>query len=287
MAGGVLRGVPVHAQSAQRRLQPARMRLFLQRAQRPAKAQADLIVAPLPVPPPEGRLRALRARGRYDHAVAPDLRNTPRKRPKQELVADARLEDELLVQLAQARAVRERHGKPAAVGNRPAGGDGEHARIGVPADRAVQPVVQQARPHGLVPLVFKVAGQHAQQRLHLLARDLRKGIRAPRDAHGVLHRVCARRGHGHQMLREHVQAPAGRPCGLDRSRHGGVGQQAAAKRLRSRARIDAHHAHAVGPVSRAPHALHRAGHAHGASDLHDPVHLAYVDAQLHGGGRAQ
>ena len=106
---------------------------------------AELLRAPDAVALPE-RHRAGRAgRRRDDHAVAPDLLDAPRRGAEQEGLAGARLVDHLLVELADAPAVGQRDGEQAAIGDRAGVGDRELARALAGADRARDPVPDDAR----------------------------------------------------------------------------------------------------------------------------------------------
>ena len=75
-------------------------------------------------------------RGRDDHAVARDLLDPPRGRAEQEHLARAGLVDHLLVELADAAAVREVDAEQAAVGDRARVGDRQRARALARPDRA-------------------------------------------------------------------------------------------------------------------------------------------------------
>src|SRR5688572_4713480 len=72
---------------------------------------------------PRGRAR----RRRHDDAIVLDGPYAPGARAELKHVADTRLVHELLVQLAESRAVGEVDGVEAAVGNRAAGDHGDHA----------------------------------------------------------------------------------------------------------------------------------------------------------------
>ena len=101
--------------------------------------------APEAVALPE-RDRAGDARGgRDDHAVARDLLDPPRRGAEQEDLAGARLVDHLLVELADAAAVRKVDRVEAAVGDRARVGDRQRARALARADRAGHAVPDDAR----------------------------------------------------------------------------------------------------------------------------------------------
>src|SRR5205807_8302887 len=96
---------------------------------RPARERADrlaqLLRAPERVALPERHRPGRARRRRDDHTVAADLLDPPGRGPEQEGLARPRLIDHLLVELADAAAVRERHGEQPAVRDRAGVGDRE------------------------------------------------------------------------------------------------------------------------------------------------------------------
>lgn len=132
-----------------------------------------------------------------------------------------------------------------------------------------------------------VPGQHLEARADVLPRGVAVRPAAVQDAQGIVHGVFVLHGHGDQVLGEHVQAVLRRLGGLDLPLLRGARGEAAGQGVRRGLAEDAHHAHRAGPVARPAHALQRARDRARAPDLHDQVHLAHVDPQLHGGGRAQ
>jgi hypothetical protein len=115
----------------------------------PARERADglaeLLRAPDPVALPERDRAREPGGGGDDHAVAGDLLDPPGARAEQERLPGARLVDHLLVELADAAAVGERHGVHAAVGDRAGVGDRELACARAGLDRAVDPVPDDPR----------------------------------------------------------------------------------------------------------------------------------------------
>ena len=109
---------------------------------RPAAERADRL-AELERPadavalPERDRARHARRR-RDDDAVARDVLDPPARRAEQEHLAGPRLVDHLLVELADAAAVRQVDGEQAAVGDRARVGDRERAGALAVADRAAR-----------------------------------------------------------------------------------------------------------------------------------------------------
>ncbi len=272
---GPLQRLAERGGASARRVLPAR--------QQGAVERARFVGARGAVALPERRGRALRRGVRNDHAVARDFLDFPWERAQIEFVAQPSLEHVLLVQLAQPRAVGKRYGEPAAVGNRAAGGQRQHARVRVAAHAPGQPVVDQARLYGAVVHALVVARKHAKHRLHVLGRKAAIAVGAGKHAHGLVHRVRAGRRHGDQMLRKHVQTHLRRVNALDATLACRLTHQRAADGLGGRARIDAHAAHAPGAVPRAPQPLQKRRYAWRRADLNDQIDFAHVNAQLHGG----
>src|SRR5205085_1111524 len=98
---------------------------------RPASEGSDRLAQLLRTPDAVALPERHRARhaggGGNDHAVSPDLLDAPCRCAEQERLAGARLVHHLLVELADAPAVRERDGEEASVGDRARIGDGELA----------------------------------------------------------------------------------------------------------------------------------------------------------------
>ena len=286
-ARGVGPAVGRERERHERVFQPVGAQGVFQFAPVAAKEQAGFVGAAHTVPAPEGWLRAARVAGAHEHPVAQDVHNLPAERAQQKAVAQPGLKDELFIQLAQARAVLQVHAKPAPVGNCAAGHQRQHAAVRRAGHDAVHAVVVQARGGGRVRFALKIARQHAEHILQLLARKLAVAVRLPREAQGVLHAVARFHGHGNQMLRQHVQAQAGRAHGFDGFLDCAACDEGRRQDFAHFARIQAHHAHLVRPVPGAAQALQRARDGAGRADLHHEIDFAHVDAQLHGGGGAQ
>ena len=195
-AGG-LRLVPDEAEEVRRRaavetdaLGERRGVLLLrggERALERADRAAELGGPAEPVALPERHAAGLAEGGQHEHAVVGDLLDPPAGRAEAEDVADARLVDHLLVELADpvAAGLVSRHEEDAeqpAVGDRAAGGDGQPLRARAPGERAGDAVPDDAGSQ-LGELVGRVAaGQQVQHRLVRGAGERRERRRA---AHGV------------------------------------------------------------------------------------------------------
>ena len=117
----------------------------------------------------------LARRRRDQHPVVGDVLDAPRRRAEQEHVADPRLVDHLLVELADppARALTggEEDAEQAAVGDGAAAGDGQPLRAAPRGQLAGDAVPHQARPQ-LGERVGRVAaGQHVEHGLERRARQ--------------------------------------------------------------------------------------------------------------------
>ena len=181
---------------------------------------------------PERHLPRLARGGRDQHAIVRDLLDAPRRRAEEERLADARLEDHLLIQLADARApllrAGQKNAEQPAVGNGPAAGDGHVLRAGARGDRVRDAVPGDARAQ-LGEFVGRVeAGEHVQDAVERGARQLRER-RGSADRGEQLVRVPRLdRDHGHDLLRHDVERIARIPRRLDIPSmhglgHGGAG----------------------------------------------------------------
>src|SRR5262249_37520763 len=115
-----------------------------------ADRHAELHGAAHAVALPERHLPGLAGRGDDEHAIVRDVRHTPRRRTEEEHLADVRLEDHLLVELAApdgavALGGVEEHAVEAAVGDRAAARDGEPLRALPRDERSADAVPRHAR----------------------------------------------------------------------------------------------------------------------------------------------
>ena len=256
-------------------------------AEEGADGPAELDGPPEAVAVPERHLARLAGRGRDDHAVAGDLLDAPRGRAEHEGLSDPALVDHLLVELADPRARGREHAVEAAIGDRPAAGDRQHARAGTRLERARDTVPVEARPQ-LGELVRRIpAGEHVEHVLEQLARQVGKRVRAPDDGGHLVDRELLDRAHGHDLLREYVDGVPGDARLLDERRFHALG--------------DHRRAHEVAPVLReypstrrfahamagASDALEAAGNGRRRLDLHHEVDGTHVDAELEARGGHQ
>ena len=122
-----------------------------------------------PVALPERDRSWYAGRGDHDHAIPRDLGDPPGGRPKQEGLAGSRLIDHLLVELANAPAVRQVDAVEPAVGDRARVRDGELPSAGPAPDRFGGAVPDQARPKLGEPIRRVPAIEHVEDVLELLA----------------------------------------------------------------------------------------------------------------------
>ena len=254
-----------------------------------ADRAAELCRAPELVALPEGQLAGQTGRGRHEHAVVGDVLDAPGGGAKGEHVADARLVDHLLVELADPPAGAlpggEEHGIQAPVGDGAAAGDGQalgaaaagqDARDAVPDDAGAQ----------LGELVAGIAaGQHVEDGLEDGARQRGEGGRAVDQLLEVVDGPVVHRAHGDDLLGEDVDRVGGHAQRLD-----GAGPHPLDDHRRLHevaAELGEEHAARDGAdlVPGAADALQAAGHARRRLHLDDEVDGAHVDAELERAGR--
>lgn len=236
---------------------------------------------------PEREASRLAEGGGDQHPVVGDLLDAPTRGAEREHVADARLVDHLLVQLAHPAGPLADHvdGEHPAVGDRAAAGHGEPLRAGAAGERARVAVPDDARAE-LGELVGGVpAGEQVEGRVVGAARQRRE---RGGPAHGVEPVVGVERvegGRRDRLLREDVERVGRNPHRLD---------QAADHPLGGDGRVDEVGAvlgehdparHLAHLVAGAPDPLQPAGDRGRRLHLHDEVHRAHVDAELQAGGR--
>ena len=189
-----------------------------ERADRPAQLQRP----PDRLALPERHPRRLPRRRRDDHPVVRDVLHPPARRAEQERVADPRLVDHLLVQLAHPGAgavgpARRHHREQPAVRDGAAGGDREPLRAR-PARQLVGDPVPGDPGAQLAELLGRVApGQHVQHRVQRRVRQ-RGERRGPAHHPGqVGERPRLQRHHRHDLLGQHVERVARVAHRLDRA----------------------------------------------------------------------
>ena len=234
--------------------------------------------------PGDGRL----PRRVVDHHLLPvDVLDAPRRAAEGDDVAHLPLVDELLLQLAQARAVGEHQAVVAAVGDGAAGGDGQHARAGqgrhpigcaLPGDLGRQP---PGHVGGVAP------GEQVEHRVEGLPAEAGVGRRVAEQ----LQQLLAGPGlHGHRaddVLGHHVQSVARHARGLQGALVHAPGHHGALHQVFAVERHDAPLAGLVQQVAGAAHPLQAGGHRPGRVELQHQVNGPHVDAELHGAGGQQ
>ena len=204
-----------------------------------------------------------------------------RGRAEQERLADARLVDHLLVELAHAaRAVGQEDAVEPAVGDGAGVGDRQRARV-----RAAVQDVGHAVPHDpraqLGELVRRVAaGQHVEHALELRARQLAVRVGAPHERLEVVDRPLLHGAHGDDLLGQHVEGVARDARGLDEAVAHAVDDHRALDEVAAVLGEDAAAAGLADLVAGAADALQPARDAARRLDLHHEVDRAHVDAEL-------
>jgi len=252
-------------------------------AQERADRAADLDRPPRPLPLPEGEPSGLPRRGGDDHAVAQDLLDPPGRGPEGDAVAEARLEDHLLVQLADARpAFAEVDGVVAAVGDRPrvhahghggAAADLQDVAGAVPGEQRAQ--VGHIRG-GIAP------AQHVEDRLERAVRQVAVGVRAADDPLDLLDRAFAVGAESDDLLGEDVEDVARHHRRLDVPREHARADDGRLEEIATVLREDPPDARLPDPVPGAADALQAARDGTGGLHEEHPVDGPHVDPQLEG-----
>ena len=226
--------------------------------------------------------------GGDQHPVVGDVLDPPAGGAQREHVADPRLVDHLLVELADPAAgtgaADQEHAEQAAVGDGAAAGDRQPLGAGPAGDRAGDAVPDDARAQ-LGELVGRVAtAEQVERGVVRAARQLGERRAAAYEVVELVDRPGVEGGRGHDLLGEHVERVGRDPQRLDGAGahpfdgHGGLGQVAAVLGEQ----------HAAGDladlVAGAADALEGAGHAGRRLDLDDQVDRAHVDAELEAAG---
>ncbi len=254
-------------------------------AQRPSQLDRP----PDGVAVPEGKLAGHTRRRRHEHPIGPDLVDPPRRRTQGDHVADAGLVHHLLVELADAPARRaglahEEDREEAAVRDRAAAGDRDDARVAAALDHAGQAIPGDPGLQ-LGELVRGVgAREHREDAFQRLAREVleRRGVTG--QVRDLVHRPAVHDGHGHDLLRQHVQRVARQRRGLDRPRVHALRDDGALQQIAAVFREDHAFAGRAHLVARPTDPLQAACHGRGTLNLDHEIHRAHVDAQLQAGG---
>ena len=150
-----------------------------------------------------------------------DLLDPPRRGAEHERLADAALEDHLLVELADARRARagaeQEDAVQPAIGNRPAVGDRHALGAFARGDRAGDAVPGDARPQ-LGELVGRIAPrQHVEHAVEHRAAELGERRGAPDRREELVDVPVVHRRHRDDLLRDDVERVARIAGGLDRA----------------------------------------------------------------------
>src|SRR4029077_9816510 len=174
-------------------------------------------------------------RGRDEHAVLCDLLHAPARRAQEEDVTLLRLEDHLLVELADAALAllrtSEEYPVQPAIRDRAAVRDRDDLRALARAHDARGPVPDDARPR-LRELARRVtAREHVEDALERAARELREWCGLVDDALEIIDGPVVHRGHGDDLLRDDVERVPGIAEWLDRARHHPFGDRGAREKI--------------------------------------------------------
>ncbi len=260
-----------------------------QRAGEGSHRAAQLGRAAGAVAAPEGHLAGLAGGGRDQHAIVGDLGDAPRRGAEEEDLADARLEDHLFVELADAAALLlasltlgDVDPVEPAVGDGAAVDDRDAPRPLARGERAGDPIPGEAGPQ-LGELVGGVAPrEHVEHALEGRSRQLGEG---GRPAHQRVDGVRGARLHAHggdDLLGEHVERVPRVKRLLDRARHHplrGGGRREQVALVLGEDDPARHRAHRV---PGAPDALQAGGDRGRRLDLHHQIDGAHVEAELQG-----
>ncbi len=284
---GCLRVLRVQTQFLQRLDQAGAVMGFAQAAQQGAEGLARLQAAAADVTFPKRRQGTGAAGLGDDDGVLLHLADFPGKGAEQELVAQARLKDKLLVQLAQDDPLFGTHRVETAVRDGAARRDGQQAAVAVAADLPAEAVVKQAGTDRDIARVLFVAGQHFQHRAHIVARHVAERVRPGQQGQHLVQVVAAADCQRNQVLGQHIEAQPRRTARFHAAGAHHLGRQAAGERFGRGAREHQHHADPARVVAGPAQTLQGAGNRPRAADLDHQVDLADIDAQLHRGGGAQ
>ena len=272
LVAGVQPGQPLHGA-----LVVQRRELALQ----PPDGAPELDGTPGLLALPEWHLCGLAGRGGDDHAIALDLLDAPRRGAQQEDLALARLVHHLLVELADApAAVDEEHPVQTAVRDRARVRDGDPLGAFACAQRAGRALPDDARAQ-LGELVRRVApGEQVEHVLELLARKLSIGIGAPDQLVQRVDLQLLDRGHGHDLLAQHVERDARHASVLDLALEHAAGDGGRLDELTAEAWVDAAARGHADAVAGAADPLQPACDRAGRGDLDDEIDGSHVDAEL-------
>jgi hypothetical protein len=252
-----------------------------------AEGLAQLEGAAGAVAVPERHLAGLAGGGDDDDPVVGDVVDAPGGGAEQEGLADAALEDHLLVELADAGAVGEEDAEQAPVGDGAGVGDRQALGAGAAADGAVDAVPDDAGAQ-LAELVGGVAaGEQVEGGVEDVVGEVGEGGGAAHDAGEVVDGPVVEGGHGHDLLGEDVEGVAGVAGVFDEAVVHALDDDGGFDEVAAVLGEDAAPAGFADLVAGPADALQAAGHRAGGFDLDDQVDRAHVDAELEAAGGDQ
>ncbi|OQA22768.1 MAG: hypothetical protein BWY63_00643 [Chloroflexi bacterium ADurb.Bin360] len=181
------------------------------RAAESAHAFSQFVGTPGEIATPERHTGNRARRFRYNHPVIGHIHHTPDLRTKHECIANTRLKDEFLIQLAElGLAIAQIGAKGACIRNGATVSQGEHPRTGKRRQLIVDAVPIQSRAQLPVSLTGVAPGKHFQRGLEGTCAEIRIRIGATDQRKKIVHLPRLDRNHRHNLLRQHIQRVAGR-----------------------------------------------------------------------------
>ena len=234
---------------------------------------------------PERHLSWLARSRRDQHAVMRNLLDAPGGRAEEKRLADARLEDHLFIELADAGALdflaaNQEHAEEAAIGDGPATGDGDALRIRPRREDVRHAIPRNARPQ-LGEFIRGVeAGEHVEHTVERRPRQLRERGGLPDDGEKLVGLPRLDRDHGHDLLGEHVERIAWIARRLDGAAMHSVGDGSAGQKVAAEFRENDPLADRADLMRGAADTLHAAGDGRGRLDLDHQIDGSHVDPEL-------
>ena len=257
----------------------------LELAHESAQRPPELDRSPDRVTVPERQLARLARRRRHDHPVVPDVLDPPAARAEGDDLAGPALVDHLLVELADPPAGRpgladHEHAVQAPIGNRPARGHGDDARVAPAIDRVRDPVPHESGLQ-LRELVRRVRpGEHPEHALEDLPRQGLVRCRAGDGREQLVHGPAIEHGHGHDLLGQHVERIARQGRRLDRAVVHPARDDGRLEQVAPELREDDAGGRRVDLVAGPTDPLEARRDRRGRLDLDDEVDGAHVDPEL-------
>ena len=246
-----------------------------------ADALTQFIGAPRKVAAPEGHARRRARRIGDDDFVVGQLDDAPDLRAEQQRVADARLVDELLVQLAElGLAVGQVGVERAAVGDGAAVGQRQQPRPRQRGQPVVDAIPHQPRPQFAMRLAGIAPGKHVEHGGVGARRQLAIRVGAAEQGVEFIDLPFLHRDHSHDLLRQNIERVARRVDRLDLAAQHAAGHRRRLHDVLAMRGEDAPAAGLADEMAGAAHALQALRHRLGRLQLHDEIDRADVDAQF-------